>query len=80
MRQLQHQAINEVSKCFEERRLHKFIKEHKITGDPITLDMIEHCHLDNDMEDTGHFFIGELKHEFNKVGHVIIGEEMKKNI
>ncbi len=77
--QLQALAVNQASECFMGGRLHYFAHEWcSITSDPVILDTAEHCHLDINVDDITHLFLGNLEHRLNKVEQDIINGEINK--
>lgn len=56
---LQGLVVIETSNIYEPGRLHYFAWEwHKITNDPLILDIVKHCHIDINVEDIEHLFLG----------------------
>lgn len=69
----------EVSDTFEAGRIHKFTAEwKKLTRDPVILDIVQHCHLDINVEEIGHLFSRETTYKFSAVENLIISDEIEK--
>lgn len=71
--------MSEVSTPFVAGRLHYFLHEwRKITNDPVILDMVQHCHLDINVDDIGHLFLRKLTYKFNLAEQTLIDDEIRK--
>ena len=72
-------TIGEVSTPFVAGRLHSFLREWKdLTSDPVILDIVQHCHLDIDVDAVGHLFVHELAYKFTLGEQAIIRGEIRK--
>lgn len=59
--------------------MHKYIHEwRKITSDPVILDIVQHCHLDIDIDNIEHLFHEEIEYVFSKEERDIICCEIDK--
>lgn len=71
--------MSEVSTPFVAGRLHYFVHEWQaVTSDPVILDMVQHCHLDINVDDVRHLFSRELTYKFRLEEQALVDEEIRK--
>ena len=55
--------------------VHKWLE---ITKDPVILDIVQHCHLEINVNDIEHLFLRELAYKFNTEQQAIVDQEILK--
>lgn len=50
----------------------------QITSDPTILDIVQHCHININVDDVEHLFSGEVQYNFNVSEQQIISKEINK--